>query len=94
MPPFYAHSADSDERTRWQLLSLHLREVARLAAERAAAATSPGSALEEAARAAGLLHDLGKYRQEFQDLLNGSLNKGDPRTWHKQAGARRKRTVC
>ncbi|HJZ12019.1 MAG TPA: CRISPR-associated endonuclease Cas3'', partial [Acidobacteriota bacterium] len=46
----------------------HLRSVGRLAAEFAA---QMNPAMSEAARWAGLLHDLGKYRDEFQQYLRG-----------------------
>jgi CRISPR-associated endonuclease/helicase Cas3 len=68
----YAHTAtkpdgspDPDE-SKWQLLRDHLRNVADLAAKFAA----PFGAGDEA-RLAGLLHDLGKYRDEFQSYLRG-----------------------
>lgn len=68
----YAHtptkpdgSNDPDE-SKWQLLRDHLRNVAGLATNFAA----PFGASEEA-RLAGLLHDLGKFRTEFQSYLRG-----------------------
>ena len=70
--PYYAHTAtqpngspDPDE-TKWQLLSDHLRQVS----EKAASFAAPFAAADEA-RLAGLLHDLGKYRSEFQSYLRG-----------------------
>ncbi|MEI6278833.1 MAG: CRISPR-associated helicase Cas3' [Verrucomicrobiae bacterium] len=68
---FYAHTAEDDTGNRlpdtdWQLLADHLRNVSELAARFAA----PFGASEEA-RIAGLLHDLGKYRDEFQAYLRG-----------------------
>ena len=70
--PYYAHTADLPDGTRdpddshWQRLDDHLRNVADLAATFAA----PFGASDEA-RLAGLLHDLGKYRNEFQSYLRG-----------------------
>jgi CRISPR-associated endonuclease/helicase Cas3 len=70
--PHYAHTANLSDGTRdpnktlWQPLSVHLRNVADLAARFAA----PFGAADEA-RLAGLLHDLGKYRGEFQAYLRG-----------------------
>jgi CRISPR-associated endonuclease/helicase Cas3 len=70
---YYAHTAEDEHGNRlpessgkWQLLSEHLRNVANLAAQFAA----PFNASEEA-RLAGLLHDLGKYRDKFQSYLRG-----------------------
>jgi CRISPR-associated endonuclease/helicase Cas3 len=69
---YYAHTAedadgnrDPDE-SKWQPLAEHLQNVATLAAKFAA----PFGA-EKEAHLAGLLHDLGKYRDEFQAYLRG-----------------------
>ena len=73
--PYYAHTAEDADGTRlpepsgkWQPLAEHLRNVSELAA-RFAAPMGPEAAAE--ARLAGLLHDLGKYRDEFQAYLRG-----------------------
>jgi CRISPR-associated endonuclease/helicase Cas3 len=70
---YYAHTAEDPDGNplpessgKWQPLATHLRNVADLAADFAA----PFGASEEA-RLAGLLHDLGKYRDEFQSYLRG-----------------------
>ena len=85
--PHYAHTAtkpdgtpDPDE-SKWQPLAVHLRNVAELAAKFAA----PFGASEEA-RLAGLLHDLGKYRDEFQSYLRGELSSSSE-TQHAIFGA-------
>jgi CRISPR-associated endonuclease/helicase Cas3 len=93
-PPDYLRTANRDN---WQLLAEHLREVARGAVLRArdavpvkptddAANRRWKEALHHCVGAAGLLHDLGKYRPEFQDHLEGRPVQR-PRTYHKQAGA-------
>jgi len=76
----FAHSRPSPhaEET-WEPLEKHLREVADLAAK---FAESFGG--EEGARIAGLLHDLGKAKPEFQAYLRG-LRGSEP---HAAAGAK------
>jgi CRISPR-associated endonuclease/helicase Cas3 len=62
---FYAHTNDGPEDS-WEPLEVHLRQVARLAAQFASAF---GAA--EWGRRAGLWHDLGKYSAAFQRKLRG-----------------------
>ncbi len=79
---YYAHSPQKPE-SRWEPLADHLRAVADRARCLAEAATAPNSSLAAAAEAAGLLHDLGKYRLEWQAYLLG----GGPQTPHAVHGA-------
>lgn len=65
---FFAHSAPT--RAGWEPLRDHLQDVA----DRAAS-FSAKLALEEDARLAGLLHDLGKYSERFTRRLEG-LERG------------------
>jgi len=73
---FYAHTKMNPngslafERD-WQPLATHLRTVAELAA-----AFARPFGLEEEARMAGLLHDLGKYAQRFQQRLHDNRIHG------------------
>ncbi|WP_442887758.1 CRISPR-associated helicase Cas3' [Congregicoccus parvus] len=85
---YYAHTAEDEQGNRlpessgkWQLLADHLRNVADLAAKFAA----PFNASAEA-RLAGLLHDLGKYRFEFQAYLRGERSSS-AETQHAVFGA-------
>ena len=72
---FYAHSTDNADRSDWQLLADHLKEVGQLAEGFA----KPFGA-EALAHTAGLLHDLGKYTAEFQRRLEGGA-RVDHATW-------------
>lgn len=77
----YAHTKDGEPPFAWQDLRQHLEAVAALAAGFAAAFGS-----ESWGHLAGLWHDLGKYRQRFQDYLLGparARSGGD----HAAAGA-------
>lgn len=77
-PTYYAHSAPGD-RQRWQRLSVHLENTAKRAA-----GFLDTAGLAEWGRVAGLLHDLGKYADRFQDRLEGSPRRFD----HAAPGAR------
>jgi CRISPR-associated endonuclease/helicase Cas3 len=86
MPPTYAHSGRNKDYSDWQLLRDHLLGVATLARRFGDEARPGDAALVAAAYAAGLLHDLGKYRPEFQQMIRG-LHPRNETTHHKQAGA-------
>lgn len=76
-PPerFFAHSGRRADRSDWQPLAEHLRNVSRLAAERAGCFGA-----ERVAEVAGLLHDLGKYTNEFQRRIAGDALRVDHAT--------------
>lgn len=73
---FFAHSTDNVDQSDWQTLESHLSAVGDLAAKRAAAFESAALG-----RTAGLLHDLGKYTEEFQQRLKGEYPRVDHATW-------------
>ena len=64
---FYAHSVDGQPPSAWEPLDRHLRNVAELAGCFAAAFDA-----RDWGALAGLWHDLGKYKPEFQALLRGA----------------------
>ena len=68
---YFAHSADVDQE-RWQRLSVHLDGTA----ERAARFLDVAG-LAELGRVSGLLHDLGKYADQFRARLDGSGQRFD-----------------
>lgn len=64
----------SDSGAKWQPLRTHLLEVGVLA-ESLALAAGASEEFCRRARAAGLMHDLGKYSDAFQQLLHGEVKK-------------------
>ena len=74
----FAHSTADPRRSNWQPLPDHLMNVAGLAGERGA---KFGTA--SAAACTGLLHDLGKYSQDYQLYISGQGPSPD----HSTAGA-------
>ncbi len=85
---FFAHTHDSQPQpgSKWQRLAVHLRNVAELAKQNAVGVSQSDNTLAASAWMAGLLHDLGKYRPKFQQMLLGVPVQKE-RTYHKQAGA-------
>lgn len=73
---FYAHSTENTDKSDWQLLKDHLVNVGKLAEEFAGAFNC-----SDYGKAAGLLHDLGKYTLEFQKRLEGSSVRVDHAAW-------------
>lgn len=76
---WFAHSGKLADFSDWQPLNEHLTAVANLAAHRAKVFGA-----EDWAFLIGLLHDLGKYTQEFQARLHGDPTRAD----HATAGAK------
>lgn len=66
---FYAHSLEGKPPEEWQLLEDHLIKTAQQASDFASAFDA-----SEWAYLAGLWHDLGKYSDEFQNMLGASAN--------------------
>lgn len=74
----YAHSTERLDRSDWQPLAEHLRDVAKLAA-----AFAGDFGASRAAALSGWMHDLGKYAPEFQAYIAGKGQSVD----HSTAGA-------
>lgn len=73
---FYAHSLPAADESRWHTLADHLLATAQRAHEFAQA--FPAGNL---AYIAGLLHDVGKYTDRFQQRLRGAAHSVDHSTW-------------
>lgn len=69
---FYAHSTPNPDKSDWQPLREHLEAVAEIAARNASAFSA-----DALAHLAGLLHDLGKYTDEFQRRITGDAIRVD-----------------
>jgi CRISPR-associated endonuclease/helicase Cas3 len=80
----YAHSLPERDEANWELLSKHLEEVGARAAEFAAFFGA-----EEIARAAGLLHDIGKCSDQYQKYIRGKGSSPDHSTAGAQVAVRR-----
>ena len=74
---YFAHSSDVSEKP-WQEISEHSKNTAKIAGTFASKFNS-----EEFGYICGVLHDIGKYSQDFQDKLKGKIVKVD----HSTAGA-------
>lgn len=72
---FYAHSTPRPDRSDWQPLAEHLQAVGKLAEQKASVFSA-----QNLAEVAGLLHDLGKYTDEFQRRIAGDAIRVDHAT--------------
>lgn len=83
---FYAHTHEEEPLPgpKWQPLEKHLESVGRLVGQYLSEIAS--NEVSRIGVIAGLQHDLGKYRHEFQQMLRG-LKPPREKTFHKQAGA-------
>ena len=73
---FFAHSTPNPDRSDWQSLPEHLKNVGQGAGEFAAAFGAEALAI-----VIGYLHDLGKYTLPFQARLCGDPRRVDHSTW-------------
>ncbi len=76
---FYAHSLEGQVEERWEPLATHLAEVAYEAAQR-----TEKFGCGDLGQLAGLLHDFGKYKAEFQERIRKQRHE---RVDHSSAGA-------
>lgn len=74
---YYAHSSE-DITKLWQTIEEHLKHTAKIAGDYASKFNA-----EEFGYVCGILHDLGKYSQKFQQKLQGAIIRVD----HSTAGA-------
>lgn len=74
-PAYFAHSTDRRDKSNWQLLAVHLQNVGKMAAARAVTFDAEGLA-----ETAGLLHDIGKYTNDFQRRIAGDVVRVDHAT--------------
>ena len=88
---YYAHSGQQPDLSDWQRLSDHLQRVAQQSLARMQE-TLVAEPTCSSAYVAGLLHDLGKYRPEFQQMICGGSPPRES-TYHKQAGAAKAATL-
>ena len=79
---YYAHSFPNRPTAEWQILDAHSNAVAKLAEDFARHLRAA-----EWGRAVGLLHDVGKARLPFQQMLKGLRTKDD-NTHHAKFGAK------
>lgn len=75
---YFAHSLEGQPQESWEPLSRHLRRTSALAGMFAAAFSA-----RDWGRAAGILHDAGKYRAAFQHRIRGSRLRAE----HASVGA-------
>ena len=73
---FFAHSTSDPGRSNWQPLLEHILSVGDLAGKFAAIFNAA-----DQASAAGMLHDVGKYTEEFQRRIAGEAISVDHTTW-------------
>jgi CRISPR-associated endonuclease/helicase Cas3 len=95
---YWAHSdprdlPDTHPDACWQPLNEHLRQVGALAEGFAKEAKPGDSDFRFTARAAGLLHDLGKYTSEFQCKIRGEASLSAPHSAHGAAKAWKAKAV-
>ena len=83
---FYAHTGQNPDRTDWQTLEAHLQGVVDLALAKCQDSFPGNCLVRDLLIVSAWLHDLGKYRQGFQDYLAGMTVPRES-TLHKQAGA-------
>lgn len=88
MKTFFAHTApEHDPDGSWQSLPEHLNQVAELAGHFATEARPGDEDFKRSAELCAYLHDLGKFRDDFQRYLSGEIPKSK-KTRHAIYGAK------